>query len=82
MVFITESETITQDTTSGEFWHIWKRPHFVKGLIHAVGQILEKVQDNKCRRIRVERVGDDLHIEIVMKNVDFANYSIGDMTRV
>ena len=65
-------------TTEDGWWHIWKKPRFANGLIHAVGQILEKIQDNPCRHIVVERTGDDLRIEIVMKGIG-ANYSIGDM---
>ncbi len=56
-----------------------RRPTFVKGLLHAVGEILETVKDNRCRRISLWREGEDLHVEIVMKQVDFDKFSIGHL---
>ena len=61
---------------------VLKRPTFIKGLIHAVGEILETVQDDPCRSILLARDEDNnLHLEIVMKNVDFDKFSIGDLGR-
>ena len=60
---------------------VLKRPTFIKGLIHAVGEILETVQDNPCRSISLARDEDNLCVEIVMKNVDFDKFSIGDLGR-
>ena len=58
-----------------------RRPTFVKGLIHAVGEILETVQDCPCRSISLARDENNLYLEIVMKNVDFDKFSIGDLRR-
>lgn len=56
-------------------------PHFVKGLIHAIGEILADVGDNPCRYVSVQRVGNDFYLEVVIKDVDFDNYTVNDLTQ-